>query len=578
MLLPENIDPRSKEHSAWMEKFRKVKPVVLWPPESVLKNRSSARKSEITSGLDPYTGPWEEPQVAHLLRRTLFGLKKSELTYFKTLSMDAAVEAIVATSPLPSPPVNDYQNVDEGAIDPHVIFKQSWLEAPHGGDKEGYRVMSLKNWLIKNILKQETTIHQKMIFFWNNLLVTKVGELFIAKASYQYFKMLHTNALGNYKTLIRALTLDPAMLIFLNGVANNKTAPDENYGRELQELFCIGKGPGSQYTEDDVKAAARVLTGWTINWDPYTNPGTFTSRFDPGSHDTGKKQFSSFYGNKAINGKSGTNGMFELDEMLDMIFDNNETALYICRRIYSFFVYNDIDASTEQNVIVPLAEIFRSNNYDILPVLKALFKSEHFYDSQNFGVLIKSPADHLLGMWRCMNIQSLNPNDIQENYRVHSAILWNMASIGLEIGDPPNVAGWPAYYQAPQFDKAWITTDTITDRAATTDGLLYSGFWTPAGQVTINLLGFVAQLTAPSDPGALIRESANLLLGLALPDAAINTLKKTLLSGQALDSYWTQAWNMYAGNPGNTTYKQVVQTRLQSTFKQMLQMGEYHLM
>lgn len=575
-----NNDPRPKERFAWIEKYRKVKPVILPVPDSAQKNssRSGARKTEVTSGLEPYTGEWGEKQAALLLRRTLFGLKKSELDYFKSLSMNDAVEQLISASPLPDPPVNDYHLVDDGAIDPNVASGASWLEAPHAGDKEVYRVMSLKNWLIKNMIRQEATIHEKMIFFWNNLLVTKAWDVYIAKASYQYFRMLHDNALGNYKTLIKALTLDPSMLIFLNGVSNNKVAPDENYGRELQELFCIGKGPGSQYTEGDVQAAARVLTGWTINWNAYANPGTFVAQFDSNSHDTTDKQFSSFYDSKVITGKTGASGGNELDELINMIVDNEETSRYICRRLYSFFVYNDIGAATEENVIAPLAEIFRSGNYQIMPVLKALFKSAHFYDAQNFGVLIKSPADHLIGLWRCLGVTSPEPDNIQLDYQIHTGMLWHMANMGLEIGDPPNVAGWPAYYQAPQYDKSWITTDTITDRALTTDSLIYWGFWTPAMPVAADILGFVSQLEDPYDPVALIRESATLLLGLELSDTAVNNLKNILLTGQQSDTYWSTAWDIYISNPGNVEARQVVETRLKSTFRQLLQLGEYHLM
>lgn len=109
--------------------------------------------------------------------------------------------------------------------------------------------------------------------FWHNLLVTQSWDVFVSKASYQYFDLLHRMAFGNYKTFIKAITLDPAMLLFLNGAFNQKDAPDENYGRELQELFCVGKGPDSNYTEEDVRAAARVLTGWTLREEDFTSEG-----------------------------------------------------------------------------------------------------------------------------------------------------------------------------------------------------------------------------------------------------------------------------------------------------------------
>lgn len=571
-------DPRPKNRKELIEKFRKVKPIPIptLPPGS---SSSHARRAGVLSGIELYTGAWEEPQVAQLLRRLLFGIKKSELDYFKTRSMEEVVDELLTPSPLPPPPVNDYNGIDAGVTDPTIPFGQPWVEAAYSNPYEGFRIISLKSWMIKNMINQQANIHEKMVFFWHNLLVTQTWDLFISKASYQYFTMLRRNALGNYKTLIKELTLDPAMLIYLNGTFNNKDAPDENYGRELQELFCVGKGPGSQYTEGDVQAAARVLTGWVVNWPTFETAGVGTSFFYPDFHDTTNKQFSSFYGNKVIQGKAGASGAEELDELLDMIFDAPETARYICRRLYSFFVYSEIDEATEENVIVPLADIFRSENFEILPVLQALFKSAHFHDELNRGAIIKSPLDHALGVWRTLGLQSPLPGNIQLDYVIHSNILWHMASLGLEVGDPPNVAGWPAYYQVPQFDKSWITTDTITTRAITTDSLIYWGFWVaPTLQIKADLIAFVSTLDDPANPTALLQDTARLVLGMDLSAAVVTDLKSILLSGQQQDYYWSDAWYNHVGNPTHEEYKLIVQTRLQAAFQRLLQLGEYQLM
>src|SRR4051812_47350170 len=138
------------------------------------------------------------------------------------------------------------------------------------------------------------------------------------------------------------------MLRYLNGYLNTNTAPDENYGRELQELFTVGKGADNAsplFSEADVKAAARVLTGWTLNIN--TNSAVFI----PSRHDTSNKPFSSYYNNTTVTGRTGTTaGDLELDDMLAMIFSNNDVALHICRKLYRWFVYYDIDAATETNV------------------------------------------------------------------------------------------------------------------------------------------------------------------------------------------------------------------------------------
>jgi uncharacterized protein (DUF1800 family) len=185
-----------------------------------------------------------------------------------------------------------------------------------------------------------------------------------------------------------------------NGYLNIASAPDENYSRELLELFTIGKGPGSQYTENDVKEAAKALTGWQINGT------TYTSFFNSNRHSAANKTFSSFFNNRVITGRTGTTaGQLELNDLLTMIFNTQECAKFIVRKFYRFFVYYVIDAATEANVITPLADIFRTNNYEIKPVLSTLLKSEHFFDKWNQGCFIKAPADHVIGAVREMNAQ-----------------------------------------------------------------------------------------------------------------------------------------------------------------------------
>lgn len=580
-------DPRPADFQKWVEQFRLVKPVELSanpvatgiPAKSNKASNATSSSARIQSGLEPYSGPWESTQVAHLLRRSLFGIKPMELESFQSMTLDQAVDQLLQPSADPGPPLNYYNNPAAGVEDPHAAFGETWITAPYANEYEGQRIVSLKSWLIGNILNQEATLHEKLLFFWHNLLATQSWAIFISKTSYQYFDMLRRNSFGNFKTMIRELTLDPAMLIYLNGTQNNKEAPDENYARELQELFCIGKGPGSGFTETDVQAAARVLTGWVIHWQNINSDSAASSLFWPDIHDTSDKQFSEFYGNRLITGRSGSAGAEELDELLDMIFENNETALYLSRRLYQFFVYSEIDADAEQNMIAPMAEILRANNYEVLPVLQALFRSEHFFDAQNYGAQIKSPLDHVLGLWRTLEVPSPDPGNPVLDDGIHRSMIWNMASKGLEIADPPSVSGWPAYYQTPQFDKAWITTDTISRRAITSDSLVYWGFWINQDiQIPADLVAFVEGLNEPGNPSQLVSDLCELFLGLALEDNEIDELKTVLLSGQREDFYWTNAWNDYINNPGNGEFKLVVENRLKSFFQRLFQRGEFQLM
>ena len=568
--------PRKKPSEEELKKFRKVDPVVFEDDLTF----TTPRRASVQAGIEEYTGDWSDIQVAHLLKRTLFGVKKSEVNHFKGMSMSEAVDQIVTSSVFPDPPINNYEISGGELVDPDVPIGETWVDAPNNSDLSGYRIQSLKGWMVDNILQQETTIHQKLALFWHNLLVTQFWGIFEPKASYQYYKLLYDNAFGNYKSLIKQLTIDPAMLLFLNGAFNYKEAPDENYARELQELFCIGKGPNAGFTESDVQEAAKILTGWVINWDDFHSTGSIGSYFYAPLHHTADKQFSSFYGNRLIAGRSGEDGAEETDELLDMIFDNDETALYICRRLYNFFVYHGIDETTEANVIVPLANIFRSNNYEILPVIRALFKSAHFYDEANIGAAIKNPADHKLGLWRTMEID-LSEQDIHESYFTQLSLIWTLSELGMDLGDPPSVSGWQAYYQEPSFDKLWINTDTITKRALRQDSILFPGWghWVSQDiRINADLLAFVSGLDQPEDPNALIEEISLLVHGISLNQEIRDGFKSILLSGQTDDYYWTDAWNAYTYDPTNETNRTIVENRLVSFFQPFFQLGEFQLM
>ncbi|MEO9477277.1 MAG: DUF1800 domain-containing protein [Cyclobacteriaceae bacterium] len=562
-----------KNYKELLKKYRKVAEVVLDPID-----KTSRKRKAVATGLETYSGPWGDEEIMHLLKRCTFGVRKSDLQQYRELSFAEAITAALTQGSPPSPPVNDYNNAAESFIDPDVPYGETWIDAARNDTFTGERVVSLKNWLIQNMVTQPATIEEKMVFFWHNLLPTKAWDVFFPKLSYRYFEMLRRNAFGNFKTMIRELTLDPAMLLFLNGASNNKDAPDENYGRELQELFCIGKGPNAQFTEGDVQAAARVLTGWTFDWDSWDKDGVVNVVFNKWLHETSDKQFSSFYGNRLIQGRSDETGAEELNELLDMIFDNDETALFICRRFYSYFVYHEIDETTEANVIVPLAEVFRNNDYEIAPVIEALFSSAHFFDQANRGAMIKSPTEFLFGMWRTLQMTGLDSTDPADLKDQNSSLLWRMAGEGLEIADPPSVSGWPAYYQAPSFDKYWITTDTISNRGLTTDSMIYWGFWIRSGsQIPIDLIELLKEFDTPEDPNLMLEEASLLIHGIPPSEVEFAELKAILLSGQENDTYWNSAWLSLMNDPENTEYRLVVENRLKPTFQRLLQLGETNL-
>jgi len=473
-------------------------------------------KRHITTGLNPYSGPWTNAERLHLLKRCLFGVSLNDLRHFQSMSLDQMIDTLLQANPNPAPPINDYNDGD--FKDPEIPYGQTWINSnyryilnlPRNIQAEIFvrRFYSFKFWWMRQILHSPRTIHEKLTFFWHNHFAVQLSNIFVGILGYQYYMTLRQHALGHFPTLVRAITLDPAMLLYLNGAENVKDQPDENYARELQELFTIGKGPDSGYTEHDVRQAARILTGWTLNLD---NRGKIITTFVPSNHDRGNKQFSAFYNHQRIRGQ--WDGHRELDALIEMLTTHPTSARFLCRKLYRFFVYPIITEETEQRVIQPLAELYRREGYQIRPVLRALLSSEHFFDPL---------------LWRGTHMAFPPNSTIAERAAWSQLLYYGSVITGLEIGDPPSVAGWPAYYLAPQYDLTWITTSTIKNRTFVTDYLMFVGLEDSQGNTAIyaDWLAFVQDLTNPEDPNALIQQASQLFLGHPLTTTQHQSLKK----------------------------------------------------
>ena len=523
-------------------------------------------------GLSPYKGAWTAETTKHLLKRVLFGAKKSEIDYFLSQGMKATLlEILSPTSTYPSPPLNDYNTAT--VIDPVVPAGATWINnITSDGTLNSYRRSTFKKWLVGAMVNQNRNISEKLCLFWANHFSVEADIVSYGNYVYTHHDTLRKNCLGNFKQLIKLITVDAAMLRYLNGYLNTNTAPDENYGRELQELFTLGKDVNVKYTEADVKAAAKILTGWRIN-------STFAVYFDATKHDTTNKQFSAYYNNKIITGKTGATGATETDELISMIFERPEVAKFICRKIYQFFVYYYIDEKIEANIIVPLAEIFVKNNFEIKPVLDALFQSEHFFDPIYFGCQIKSPIDHVVGFLREFDI--IFPDtvtDYADAYYLLNNMVNQMINLGQNPADPPNVAGWPAYYQTPEYYELWINADTLPKRNKFTDLMVETGYTRNSKKVIINTINFAKSIcNKPNDPTILIEAAFALLVPTEISPTIKAALKKQiLLSGQVSDYYWTDAWDTYISNPTTINFN-IVNVRLKALLKYIMNLPEYQL-
>ena len=534
-----------------------------------------ASPARTLSGINPYTGPWTTNEVIHLLKRTMFGAKKVDVDYFVSRSMSQSVDELLSpTAPDPNPPVKEYvTSTQPGTPDSNIAQGTTWVNDINGdGTVQSQRRSSYKKWWTGVMINQDRSIKEKMQFFWIDHFGNEAGDVGNANWVYKQHTTIRQNCLGNFKQLVRDMTVDIAMLRYLNGYLNTATAPDENYGRELQELFTLGKGPDSKYTEQDVKEAAKVLTGWQINGTTYQ--AVFTSS----RHSTVSKQFSSFYNNTLITGRTGaTAGDLELNDMLNMIFAQNEVAKFIVRKFYRWFVYYDIDATTEANVITPLADIFRNNNYNIKPVLTTLFKSEHFFDVLNQGCVIKTPADIVVGSMREYDVKMPALTDWDTNYGHWNTLYSFMFNMGLNIHDPANVAGMPAYYQEPSFHEIWITTDSLPKRNQFTDIMTNTGYTRNNIKMQFDFVAFAKTLSNPGNPNDIIDDALKYLYRLnSSPQVKQQMKTQMLLSNQQYDYYWTNAWMAYIASPTTANFN-IINTRLKDLFRYLMNLSEYQL-
>lgn len=528
------------------------------------------------SGLNPYAGPWSDKELVHLLRRTLFGVKKSDLDYFRGRTMNQVVdELLMPTAPAPAPPIKEYTIAAAPGITPDTNIAQgtTWVnDVNNDGTVQGLRRASFKKWLTGNMINQDRSIMEKLVMLWADHFGNEAIDVFYTNWVYRQHMLIRQYALGNFKDLVTAMTTDLSMLRYLNGYLNQAAAPDENFARELFELFTLGKGPDSRYTEADVKEAAKVFTGWTINF------STYQPVFTVSRHSTVNKTFSSFFNNTVIAGRNtATAGTDEIRDLMNMLFAQREVAKFIARKVYRWFVYYSIDAATEAQVITPMADIFRDSGYQIKPMLSALFKSEHFYDQLNRGCYIKTPADLVVGSLREMNVTFAPATDWDTNYGLWNTFYSWMTNLGQNLYDPPNVSGLPPYYQEPSFHELWITSDTLPKRNQYTDTMINTGYTRNNVKVQFDCVAWARTLYNPGNPNDLIDSAINNLFQNPLSDVTKMQIKtQLLLTGQQWDYYWTNAWMAYESNPTTANFN-IVNTRLKSLFQYLFKLSEYQL-
>ncbi len=366
--------------------------------------------------------PSNQLKNQHLLWRAAFGPMVENANQLAKVSPDDLWKLLKETSS--KKPV--YLNVASNPVDGLVKgiqgivatekYKQEQAKARRRQSAQDLKSLNL-TWL-NQMINSEGQLREKMSLFWHGHFACRVVNIYFQQ---QMLHEIRTNALGDFGTLLRSVSKSPAMLLFLNNQQNKKQHPNENFAREVMELFTMGRG---NYTEQDVKEAARAFTGWATN-----ARGEFVDRKN--LHDTGQKTF------------LGKTGNFDGDDIIDIILEQKATAKFITEKVYRFFVNDTVNPGQ----VAALAHLFYQQNYDILKLLENIFTSEWFYSDKNIGNRIKSPVELLVGIRRLIPMELEKPEAQLVFERVLGQVLFY----------PPNVAGWPG-------GTNWIDSSTLMTR------------------------------------------------------------------------------------------------------------------
>ncbi len=435
-----------------------------------------------TSSITSLNTPLSIENVKHLFRRVGFGINHEEATKLAGKNPEEVVDTIITdainSNPIDRPiwhdwDINDYPTNN---ADRNKLLVEQFEE-----HKYEYIDFLRKNNLIG-----------RLSFFWTSHFVTTRTSHFCNSYQSQYVECINKYSIGNFKDFTREIGLTNAMLIYLDGAFSKKDNPNENYARELYELFTLGEGIG--YTEQDIVETSRALTGYFIEGVSHTkcSPIVFKSEnFD----NTEKEIF-------------GKKGNWDYFDVIEILFEEKKEliAQHICRKFYNFFVHPDARSSKAEEIINELAITFVANNFEIAPVLSMLFKSEHFYDNSTVGVIIKSPFDLFLNATKELSIPFTD--------RAFAVIQQGTRGTGQRIFSPPDVSGWDR-------DQGWINSDFIINRWLFLEGYIQEAFFNDKEsfrKLALTIVGDIGNTTNNPDTIARLIIDAILAKGLHSED------------------------------------------------------------
>ncbi len=460
----------------------------------------------VTGTLAPYvpnaSAPWDKRRVQHLYRRLSFGATPDEVTAALTQTPSALVDSLINQAvalPLPPEPEWAYWDVTRYTV------REVAVEQIYGW---------MRRWFLDMV---NHGVREKWALFWHNHFVTRLEVYGCPSYMYQYHKLLQQYAFGNFKTFVKEIGKTPAMLAFLNGVQNTRFQPNENYARELYELFTLGRDNG--YTQADIVETARALTGFnSLENNQYCGKINFVpALFDNGA--------------KTIFGKTDN---WTYDTLHDLLFTERRVQIseYICQKIYRNFVSPQVD----EDIVKQLAVIFRNNNFEIAPVLRTLFKSEHFFDAGNIGVLVKNPIEYQLTFIREGGF------DITWDEEALNGLIYLASELGQSLFNPVDVAGW-------QGNRTWVNSNTLTGRWQALRLVIFSLY----EKYPTQYVALAKQLSGDSNDGEFVTETlVNHFLPSGLQtqeeyDRAFISFKGEIPDHYFRDGSWNLNWETAAG-------------------------------
>ena len=552
------------------------------------------------ASLSPFQGKLGNRLAKHLLRRATFSINKERIDAFSEFTVDQALSEL-----LDFPEKNLIQPIhypSKNISTSHPWINDDPVYGPVQNDNGSGQVKRnnyLAGWWLDEA-KRDGSLRHKMTYFLFTDFTTSIRTL-NNEFHYDYLALLEHFCVGDWRQFCFEMSTNNVMLKYLSNDENQVSNPNENFAREILELFTIGKGPVAgegdytNYTEHDVVEAARVLTGWLAT---KNNRGAYNfvdgdvtipkGYAVPYRHDYTRKQFSHRFNNHVIeawntNGKTEAQKKQRIEDefmlFIDMILNQEETAKFICRKMYRFFVHRNIDAEIENDIIAPLAQTFRTN-YNLGETITQLLKSKHFYDADDndsgneiIGGMIKTPMDLALQTLSLTYYPVPDPiakgEHHYKNFYYFQIMNRVLVRSGQDIFRPPSVAGFPPTYESPDFDKFWFNSSTIISRYKMADVLFDRGTKT-----TFYVSHFVeAVVSDPSNADTLVRELTDLMFPESISDNRLRYFVDTVLldDGSLNASMWADEWNQYknSNNPNN------VESALKPLFKALTWAQEY---